>query len=296
MRFFRPISAALFFGLLASTSGQVDIPKTDVDRMLAELEELTETAQERKTGKHAAAMKAFASAAGSDSAAYDLFLECVKLVNFDQRERRFSEYRDWKSRMKELRSAEHCTVLRMQLQWLVLAIRADNTEDFEEMLPDIYQYIDAVAKNLPAMGRHASKFDQSVTSTISAKAYGLDTALNLRNWEFNPADLEGIFAKSVFPFYLAMEDVKPLAAAWDRLIKLETDRAAKAELEQTKKEFINVDLPRLKWKKWRDVFKAGGEEEAAKALLSIIRTNVGHDDAESWIAELRGFLELGAPE
>ena len=267
------------------------LTEAKIEELLKQLETLNDDAVTRKQGKHAVALAAFRNAAASNAAAYEFFVECTKLVNFDQKEKRFSDYRDWKSRTKELKSVAHCTALRFQLNWLILTIAADNTKDIGELMPKIYSAMTSVVMERESLGRYRGTVSYPVTESIFAQAYGLDQGLReVKGWEPNPMDINGIFEKTVMPYYRATEDKEPLMGAWDLRIKLLSEFALDKGLEQAKLDFTTEALPKLRWQKMRDLFNLGDHATASAAMVEIIKVNLTHKDSPKWIDELKGLL------
>ncbi len=266
--------------------------------MLAELATLAKEAKESQTGKHTSALAAFRAASASNTAAYEFFTECYKKINFDEQERKYSDYREWKSdKGKELRSAEHCTALRFQLQWIVLAIRAANAEDLGELIPSITAYMDSVSENEEGMGVYFRLLRQPVTQSVFAEVYGLDTGLaSLKSFEFTPANFDGIFEKTILPYYRAVEEVDPLIAAWDKRIFFDAKRTAEVKLEKVKEDYLTERLPAMKWRKWSDVLAMGERARALPEMMAILKANIRHDKAREWIADLEATLKMDAPE
>jgi hypothetical protein len=267
------------------------LTEAQVEELLKQLDTLNDDALTRKQGKHGVALAAYRSAAASNASAYEFFVECTKLVNFDQKEKRFSEYRDWKSRTKELKSVAHCTALRYQLNWLILTIAADNTKDVGELIPKIYSAMSSIVMERESLGRYRGTVNYPVTESIFAQAYGLDQGLRgVKGWEPNPLDINGIFDKTIMPYYRATEEKEPLMGAWDLRIKLLSEFVIDKGFEQAKIDFTAEVLPNLRWQKMKDLFSLGDHATASVAMVGIIKENLGHKDSPKWIDELKGLL------
>jgi len=282
----------LYLAPLPLHAQEQELTPTQIEKLIEQLEALTKESKERKEGKHSTALSAFKAAASSNAKAYEFFVECTKLINFDQKEKRFSEYRDWKARTKELKSVDHCAVLRFQLNWLIMTIAADNSQDIGELIPKVYSAMNTVVAERNSFGRYRSVLSQPVTNTIFAKAYGLDSGLSsVKSWEMNPMNINGIFDKTVMPYYRAVEDKDALMGAWDLKIKLYGELALDRELEQAKIDFTSQTLPVLRWSKMRDLYTLGDKASAVPQMVTLIQTNIGHDDCDNWIREVKGLLE-----
>lgn len=286
------LTALITLALPTQVPAQEELTPEVIEKLVSQLKLLSDQTSERKRGKHSTALAAFSEAASSNAKAYEFFVECTKLINFDQQEKRNSEYRDWKSRTKELKSVDHCAVLRFQLNWLIMTIAADNSKDIGELIPKIYSALNVIVVQRENFGRYHNVLNGPVTSTIFARAYGLDSGLSsVKSWEMNPMNITGVFEKTVMPYFRATEDVDGLMGAWDLRIKLASELALDRQLEQAKIDFSKETLPRLRWQKMRDLYQLGSHASAATKMVEIIQTNIAHDDCEKWINELKGLLE-----
>lgn len=296
----KPARRSLLFLCLALCVGAPPSPaaepsNADIAKMLAELATLAKEAKESQAGRHTTALAAFRAASANNAAAYEFFTECYKKINFEDQERKDSAYREWKSdKGKELRSTEHCTALRYQLQWIVLAIRAANSEDLGELIPTILAYMDSVSENEESMGVYFRILRTPVTQSVFAGVYGLDTGLaSLKSFEFTPANFDGIFEKTILPYYRAVEEVEPLIAAWDKRIFFDAKRTAEVKLEKVKDDYLAERLPAMKWRKWSDVLAMGDKARALPEMMAILKANIRHDKAGEWIADLETTLKMG---
>ncbi len=278
--------------IITPVSAEQDLTTKQLEELLKELKGLGEQVKERKSNKHSTALQAYQAAVQTNVTAYKFYLDCYKLLNFEQKERREREYRDWKdANEKKLRSVAHGKAMRFQLQWLVLAIKAENSKDIGPLIPAVYAYMDNLIAEYDELGSSGRLVRQSVQGTVFAEAYGLDTALDGKRWEFTPLNFSGIFDKVILPYYRAVENKTEVLKAWDKRISYAAQRAAKIELKQAEIDFKGEILPRLKWGKLRDLFALGDRATAIAGMVGIIKTNIGHDDAERWVRELAGLVE-----
>ena len=94
--------------------------------------------RDAKSGRFSSALSAYQAAAETPAKAYDFYLECIKLVNFDQQGKKFSDYRDRKARnVKKISATEHTMMLQFQLRYLAMTIRAPNMEDRSKIFPEL---------------------------------------------------------------------------------------------------------------------------------------------------------------
>ena len=90
---------------------------------------MRESVRDAKSGRFSSALSAYQAAAKTPAKAYDFYLECIKLVNFDEQGKKYSDYRDWKARnVKKIRATEHTMMLQFQLRYLAMTIRILNMD------------------------------------------------------------------------------------------------------------------------------------------------------------------------
>ena len=289
--------AAIFLaaGTLDSPA-QNTLTESDKERILKRLDKLLDTALESKFGRYTAAMTAFQAAAETPAKSYDFYLDCYKLVNFDRKDKKASEFRDWKAaRVKELRSIEHSTMLQFQLRYLIMTIRAAHMEDRNEIIPQLNSYITAAVGKADSMGKYARELRGSVTSSIFAQAYEIDKTLGKdERWETAPLNIAGHYQKLIFPLLREEGNTKGLEQAWDRLINLEVALMEPVEDEVRKQAFVEKKLPELRWAKWSDIANNGERARGANEMLKIIESNMGHDSVEGWIKQLADIVQGGS--
>ena len=68
----------------------------DREALLESLSKLRESAETKVDAKFRVALTAYRAAMSSDDAAIELYLNCMERVNFDEANRKSSEFREWK--------------------------------------------------------------------------------------------------------------------------------------------------------------------------------------------------------
>lgn len=296
-------TALIALTILGTAAAQDELPDEVRAKILKKLEALTETAKESKFGKYTSASSAFEAAAASPAKAYDFYVECYKLVNFDRKGKSFSEFRDWKANNLEwLRSTEHATARQLQLKFLLLTIRYMNLEDTTKIVTPLKTYIEsavAAEKKLQATSAEPNnRFDrgrrgfadilyEGVNTSVFAQAYGLDQILgSVKGWELTPLNVQGHYMQVIIPALHESGTTASIEAAWDHYIQLEGTLVANRDDAGMEEEFKSERLPVLLWSKWSDVADHGGRAKAASQMLSLIERYISHDQAENWIMDL----------
>ena len=296
-------SALTLLATAGSVRAQDELPDEVREKILKKLEALSETAQESKFGKYTSASTAFEAAASSPAKAYEFYVECYKLINFDRQGKSFSDFRDWKAANLEwLRSTEHATARQLQLKYLALTIRYMNLEDTSKIVVPLKSFIEsavAIEKKLQGAapdpgnrrGRPARSFAdilyEGVNASVFAQAYGLDQVIgSVKSWELAPLNLQGHYMTVIIPELHESGTTTSIEAAWDHYIKLEGTLIANRDDVGLEEEFKSKRLPILLWSKWSDIADHGGRAKAASQMLTLLERYISHDQAENWIQDL----------
>ena len=249
-----------------------------------------------------AALAAFQAAMTTDDKAYSLFMDCKKKVDFDDKGKTGGEFGEWKRRddVKALHDPEYTTVLRLQLQWLVLSIQAANAttdSSYATVVAQVPSFLEALHTAWKKMKSYRGELNKDVISTVFSQYYKLDQVMERREgWSYNPLGIDSIYDNVVLPHLRTMKNANAVASSWKNRIQMLTDffeieeREAKgnpnSRAEERSINFQEDKLPRLEWGMMKDGFLLGNETSAAVSMLAHIRGHLGHKDAELWISEL----------
>jgi hypothetical protein len=283
-------------------------PLSEADRqvLLKRLEQLRDKAGDHVSQRLRGAARDFAAAMKSDDATIDLYLQCVEKVDFEDRDRKSSDFRDWKRNNRErLRDEGFALVLRHQLRWAMLTIQAANQpEKIEELAPDVMQALDLIYQDPVALREHVATLSQAVTSTVFARAYGLN-GYEAEGWPLAP--LEGgrdhlasmaAFNQVIFPALRAERETKKLRDAWKKRIQFEeiargfwskdsTEEGQSLELD----EFLADRRPALQWEMEEDLFRVGDQRQAALSMLKLLAEHITHPQARDWEQRFRDLID-----
>ena len=291
---------ALGFSLILSSSllmGQ-DQPLTPTEKaqMLESVKGIKGNVKKGRFGVHNMAISAYRSAAASTTSAYEFYLKCYKELNFTRKGARESEYRDWKSKNKDyLSSREHSTARRLQLQFLVLTLRAaqiPEDKSKESLIPELTTLMDNCLSAYPYLSSKAKRIlFAGATGSTFAEVYDLQSTLRaLKNWPRAPMDISGIYESTILPIYRTPERVKELTAAWDKRISQEITLVAAADSTEAERDITMKTLPKLKSAKYLDLLRAGKTRVALTSMGSLVKSNPEHRQIDAWLEELEGYL------
>ena len=302
----------------APLSGEPEkLSALDVQLLLEKIKTLREGSQKAIGARYSTANSAFRSAIQSDSAAYALFVNCTEKVQFEEKQKSGSEFRDWKRRHKERSdSPSFRRALRHQLNWLLLTLQAaSEPTKRDEMWSKALDHIDTIFKDAEDLEGAQAVLRQNVLGTVFAEAYSVDN-IEITDWPGSPLQLESVYEGLVLPSLRSKKTLSELGQAWDRRILHEGTMIdiwnkpkkglGRPEHSAQMEKFLEVRRPQLQWKKEMDLFGVGDQKQAALRMLKHIETHTTHRDIATWIAEFQAavkgqvsappVLESGTPE
>jgi hypothetical protein len=296
----------------------VDLTPEQIQSLKARLESIRDNLESHLTTRNTTAAQSFAAAANDPRAAVELYLNCVKMVEFDREGRPESDFRGWKDGQAErLRDPEFVESLQQQLRYLALSCQAAESEDKTPVFAALMNHADALSR---LTEQPTGAITQSVANSVFAKAYFLEKLLGENErWEPVPINIAGIYNKAILP-YLREKDPQSLMNAWDKRIEqqsrlvamveekkaeelrgLNRDEERRARNNQanqggtlgqhTQEEFVQRTLPQLQWGKLKDMFLYVDQVAGAKGMLDFVEANFKHELGEEFYSEFEELIE-----
>ena len=263
-------------------------------KLLAQLDDVSKTMEEKKYGYNAGIIRDLRDASSSSDKAFNLWLDCMKFIEFDEKGRSATEFAEWKRNQTKNGNRERDMRLQLEVQWLTVVVMDANarTESARaEVVAAASAYLDSLLALLKKNdGRGAPNGD--VVSSVFGRRYKLDITVGRKEngATHDPGSIGGIYETVIFPYYRRNKMATSLMQAWTRRIAHESDAAATAGFAEAREKFEQERLPQLKWGQMKEMFELGQQETAAPAMVSHIRTNMAHRDAPRWIDDLRLLL------
>ena len=285
--------------LVASTGGlraqEQSLTPSETNLLLDSVKDLQGKVKEQRYGIHSSAIQSFRAAAASTASAYDFYLKCYKEMNFTRKGARESEYLEWKKKNRDyLRSREHSEARRMQLQFMVLTLRAaqfTKKEQYYSIVPELTTLIDNALSAYPYLGSSRKILHSDAIGSTFGRVYDLQSTLKKnRNWGRSPMDIDGIYDRTILPLYRSKEKVSELSAAWDKRISQRISMVGSLGSTESESKFVRDTLPRMKWEKNMDLLRAGKRRTALTAMVAIVRSNAEHENIDQWLDKLEGYL------
>jgi len=309
----------LFTGIFSCTSlPAVDLTPEQIQSLKARLQSIKDNLASHLTTRNTTAAQTFATAANDPRAAVELYLNCVKMVEFDREGRPESDFRGWKDGQGDrLRDPEFVESLQQQLRYLALSCQAAESEDKTPVFAALMNHVDALSR---LTEQPTGAITQSVANSVFAKAYFLEKLLGENErWEPVPINIAGIYNRAILP-YLREKDPASLMNAWDKRIEqqsrlvamveekkaeelrgLNRDEERRARNNQanqggtlgqhTREEFVQRTLPQLQWGKLKDQFLYVDEVAGAKGMLDFVEANFKHELGEQFYGEFEELID-----
>lgn len=333
------IAAILFCSVFSLSMARAQtLTAPDREALLENLEKLRKNIDSRDDARFRLAINAYNEALASDEKAIEFYLMCIEKVEYNDMKRKNKDFRDWKKKEEgNLAKLGFRRALRHQLRWLALTLQAASsgadrialTERAKLIVRDVFN-------DLEMMGDQEKVLTQAVTSTVFAKAYGLD-GMKMENWPSSPMNLEDLYEQLFLPPYRNPAHVQDLRATWLKRIEQELairenmavyarrllqEQQRKEEEYQTRnspneqnqnynetrigtvesmrppeyKQFLADEVPELLWRMEIDLYRSGDESGAAKRMLDHLAKYIDHKSAAKWGEEFTALLKSKEPQ
>lgn len=281
-------------------------PLTEADReaLIERLTKIQEGSEKLINERFNAAIVAYRGAMASDEAAIEFYLKCVEKLQFDDKNKKESDFREWKKKQDDqLKNPGFRRALRHQLRWLVLTLQvASSKESVVKFSPDAAKAVDDVFTDIASLDGQRDLLRQGVLSTVFAQVYEVG-AVKANEWPLSPIELGNIYGKVILPPLRRPDRIESLRAAWTRRIQQETlivehwSRGADDKPSRDggrppdQEKFVTETYPEFLWQEEEDVFKAGDQRGAALRMFQHIEKYATHPKAIDWTKQFRALLE-----
>lgn len=300
--------AILVCSLIGLSSVHADpLSSADREALLESLEKLRDNANAKVDARFRLAIAAYKEAMTSEETAIEFYLKCIEKVNFEDQQKKNSDFREWKKKEEDrLKDQGFRLALRYQLRWLILTLMASSEKTkLSDIIPEGQEVVDSIFRDASRLGDQMQTLAQPVTGTIFARAYEIGGVENDK-WPQSPVNLDSFYGQIVFPPLRMPSRVDSLRAAWIKRIQQEGIKVEAmgmngnggrrngqplgprpAETER----FIAETVPQLQWQMEMDLFRAGDEAGAAMRMLAHIEKHLAHKSSREWGEDFRNLLK-----
>ncbi|MES2981724.1 MAG: hypothetical protein V4727_05360 [Verrucomicrobiota bacterium] len=291
------LKLALALTLLPIFCQAEGLSPTEREELIKRIEEIEKQSESYVNQKYRTAMKAYTEAMTNENSAMELYLKCEEMLNFEQKQKKHSEFRDWKKK-NDAKFSETAfrKALQFQLQWLSLSLKANSENaDREKLSLEVATYVDKMVEHAEVLEPYQSVLNQGVTSTVFAQAYNIG-GIEIKKWPLSPGQIGAVYEEIILPPLRRADRIEALKAAWQKRMLQEGELIEKWSPEKAGgglnaqspayEKFVTEALPNLRWNAEMDYFKAGDERGAALRMLKHIDTNMSHKSAPQWLEQL----------
>lgn len=283
-----------------------ELPEEELTRILERLEAILDQAAETAGGRRAIAIRAFRDASSSGEKALEFYLQCVERVRFEERGRSQNDFRAWARERRSLHGEQSFqAALVLQLRWLLFSMSSREDEEIEdeeeraakamERATQALSMIRELGSNWSRYAPHQEMLRQDVFSTDFARAYRIDSdeGGSVAN---APLPAANVFESTIMPPLRQARRIDDLRSAWALRIDQEQrefesrgggNQRAPARDTDRARLFRSEHRPALLWRSEMDVFRAGGQRQAAPRLMEMLEQNVNEPHALDWLRELQ---------
>jgi hypothetical protein len=297
------IVASLTFAPLISHAQ--DLTDADREAILKRIELAQEQAESNIDRKYRSALSAFSSGMINENSAMELYLKCEEMINFEKKNKKAVDFRDWKNKNGDKFSdTSFRLTLQYQLRWLALSLQATSKNANREKLAlEAIKIIDGITADAAKLKPYQSDLNQGVLSSIFAQAYNIN-GIEIKNWPSAPGQFDEIYDQLILPPLRRSDRIASLKTIWGKRIAQKVDifekwnnpeKGGAKSIQQSPEyeKFLTETVPEFQWNAEVDIFKAGDQRGASERMLKHIESNINHKSAEKWIDS---FTELLQPE
>lgn len=287
----------------------------DDAKLLEQLEQMAKALDEQKFGHNASIIKELREAGLTADKSFNLWLDCMREVEYDQKGKTMAEFSEWKRKLTKEPNHDRDAEFQSEVQWLAIvlmdanarteAARADTITAAMLFVDTLVDRTGRVDREKPdgrgrpdgrGVGGPGGGINESVLSSVFAKHYKLDATVSKRETgAYSPGDVDAIYDKMILPFFREAKQAANLMNAWQKRINQQTAMAEAQHFKEAKEQFVAEKLPVLRWGQAHELFTLGQEETAAQTMLSLIRANMSHRNASNWIEELKALVKKEKP-
>jgi hypothetical protein len=285
----------------------VTLTPEQIDLITKQLGELEGQIDKMRNDNLATVLQKLRAAVSSDAAAMSFFLDCEKLVSVDRKDMDRDEARRAAERIERAKDTRRAAgvdeegdpglAIRLQLQYLILSLEAHETKDRAAMIPKLQAYIAEVLAAAPKLkGRAFNQLSTDLRGNRNpvVSAFQIQRYLDVPEWTTNPADLAGMWERTILPWHLENKPSE-LPALWDNRLTAQATvlKAIMPEAEYAL--WLQSDYPALRWERAEYLVQKGPAPVNGLAdMLKLIKEFPGHPDAPKWLKSLRAYIESSA--
>lgn len=273
--------------------------------------------EERKAAANAIA--ALNSACSGTTGAMNLWVDSVRVVEFDRQSKKQTDFEDWRKKNDDkMHDAAFCAALLLQCRYLKLCLESDTPEKQAKAFPVIQTLMEEAVAAIPKTLNYSGMLREDVFGTVIAKRLGIEKMCP-EGWSRGLLRPDEQFGRAIKA--ARKGDAQALLSLWASRIKLERaiakanddagkirrrkeartqfgnrkdSRDAKEMEEQdtkSEKSFEKDHLPKLQWAMGEDLYKAGMHRRGIETMFTVITKNPRHPSVSDWVNRITAIAE-----
>lgn len=258
--------------------------------LLRKAKEIQTTARRHMQMNQSSAISMLNRAANHADAALDIYLEAVESVDFKRKDKKESEFREWRDHHQEQhREASFKRSLQLQAQYILLTLemmQSKSDEDMARIISKVMTYADRLASLQPLDRRHILNQPLESAYVVGHMHIHLSNNRN-RAWVMRAGDLENIYDGFVFPTIIQLNNPELLKEAWGARLEQERNIAQKTNALE---EFTTRRAAELYWQRAKDYHALGDLENGLLSMLKLLENNTQHPRALEWNEEFQNLI------
>jgi len=325
-----PLSVAVSAAISASalfapaSFAQDNTPPVNAAQMLQALHAVRDQQNAATKASKQQIIAQVTAAASSPDKAVGLWLEAVRMTEFQGAGHESTQWMAWKNGEGEaFKEREVQNALRLYFTWLSYTLERSNGGKVKDLLPKVIAYtkdlqadllsIEAVEdaqkkeKEMNAGKPPVRGAKKSNTTDVNLKRVhdsilkrGLEGSLyvqwmkigewtQVEKWEGTPGSFDGIYKNVILPEMRLEKDPRVLDY-WDMKLKMAADEANRSHLAFDVDKYNTLTVPSLLWGKYNDELLLGQKNRALTDMFTLIKKFPAHPDTAGWTSTLEGLL------
>ncbi len=301
-----------------------DAAPVDLKELAALLKQIKDKRAMSEKASAARVVQDLRAAAASNATAIAFYEQAVWATQYDEKIHEHTEFQSWmRDEADKLKSEAMQNAARLHLNYLLLTFQRAGGATTRQLESALLAHIAALTaagagdsaiqarsdraqalREAPGFKpvRGAKKpvkeplfweqdlINKGVDSSIFVQWYGVSKMLsNLKDWESSPGNVDGMYQKTLLPYYRENKDSRVIAY-WDMKLQQEAQQATSSSLSFKIDQFNMVRRPQLLWKRAQDMILIGQRNRGIGEMVSLVKNYPDHQDFADWISTLEGIL------
>ncbi len=286
---FRKFSIAVFLILTVIAPSVVWAEPASIAERL---EALKAEREKLVTNNLRGAFQALREAVTSESQAATLYEKAIRAVQFGSSPQEGQRFNEWRRKnVDELNSKGFRQGVLAYLNYIEISLQHSAGAEINTIETRLLEHVQQIQENPEWYAEKDSLHRQDIPGSPLSRYLGADLILgNLKNWEMNPSNINGIFDKTLLPSWRERKD-RRVIEYWTLRIEEEQARAEEEQVDLRQEDILNRDIPSLYWSRAEELVHLEQPREAVQEMLTILERYPHHQNFEEWSQRLLQLAE-----